>query len=399
MLTPYLPFPPASGGQIRTFNLLKHLSQSHEVHLVCLYKYESEKKYIPQLEQLCHKVYLCKRAEKPWQLKNVLKSIFGVLPFLIVRNYSAEAREVVEKLLQEISFDVIHAETFYIMPHIPETKVPILLVEQTIEYRVYKHFIESKPWYIHHPLRLDTYKLKRWERHYWEKADLVAAVSDTDAEAIRVLAPTVKPVVIPNGAGDEMFEDQILYDRTTLDGQIRLLFVGNFSWLQNSEAADMLIYRVFPELKKKVAAARLIIAGQNPPQKYRDLQDPSMEIIELAADDTSRVRELYATSTIFVAPIYGPGGTRLKVLAAMASRLPIVTTLTGATGLHLEPEKAYLHAETIDEFVRQIERMIHDSTLQKSLADNAYTIAKEKYSWSSITDDLINAYHSLGHHV
>src|SRR3989338_8581966 len=138
MLTPYLPYPPSSGGQIRTYNLLKYLSKNNKITLISLYKNEQEKKYIAHLEKFCSNIYVCKRAERPWQLKNMIKAIIFPYPFLIVRNFSEEARDKVRKLLDEEHFDVIHAETFYIMPHLPETNVPVLLVEQTIEYQVYQ---------------------------------------------------------------------------------------------------------------------------------------------------------------------------------------------------------------------------------------------------------------------
>lgn len=396
MLTPYLPYPPASGGQIRTYNLLKHLSKSHEVHLVCLYKRDDEKQHAAQLNQYCKKVYLCRRPEKPWQLKTILKAIFGKLPFLIVRNYSSEAAKTVKKLLSTHAFDVIHAETFYVMPHIPETKIPILLVEQTIEYRVYKHYIESRPWFIHHPLRLDTYKLKYWERYYWQKASLVAAVSESDALAISFLAPEVTPVVIPNGAGDDMFAmaTQRQAESTTTMAP-HLLFLGNYSWLQNVEASDVLIHAIYPELIRQLPQAKLIIAGQNIPTRYKAYMSDSISVVDLMHADTEVVKELYSQSHIFVAPIHGPGGTRLKILAAMASRTPIITTATGAEGLSLVDGVSYLRAETVADFVKQIKRLAHDVNLHTTLTTNAYKLAKEKYSWESITKDLVQTYHHL----
>lgn len=396
MLTPYLPYPPASGGQIRTYNLLKHLSKSHEVHLVCLYKRDEEKQHAAQLNQYCKKVYLCRRPEKPWQIKTILRAIFGKLPFLIVRNYSSEAAKTVKELLSTHTFDVIHAETFYVMPHIPETKIPILLVEQTIEYRVYKHYIESRPWFIHHPLRLDTYKLKYWERFYWQKASLVAAVSESDALAISFLAPEVTPVVIPNGAGDDMFEMATRrHEDNTIATAPHLLFLGNYSWLQNIEASDVLIDAIYPELIRQLPQAKLIIAGQNIPTRYKALMSDTISIVDLMHADTEVVKELYSQSHMFVAPIHGPGGTRLKILAAMASRTPIITTATGAEGLSLVDGESYLRAETAADFVKQIKRLAHDANLHTTLTTNAFKLAKEKYSWESITKDLIRTYHQL----
>ncbi|MCR4276964.1 MAG: hypothetical protein NUV87_02440, partial [Candidatus Roizmanbacteria bacterium] len=173
MVTPYVPYPPSSGGQIRTYNLLKYLSQNNEITLVALYKNDEEKKYESYLKKYCKNIYLCKRPSSPWQFKNIFKTIFSSSPFLVVRNYSDEAKTIINKLLRSEKFDVIHAETFYVMPHIPETKVPTVLVEQTIEYKVYKHFVNSLPFYLRMLVYfdIDIMKLKYWERFYWKKAN------------------------------------------------------------------------------------------------------------------------------------------------------------------------------------------------------------------------------------
>src|SRR3989338_8772394 len=191
MLTPYLPYPPASGGQIRSLNLLKYLSKKNEITLIALYKKEHEKSYAKYLQSYCKKIYLCKRAEKPWQIKNILKSIFSLLPFLIVRNFSSEARQTVEQLLKNEYYDVIHAETFYIMPHIPETNIPIFLLEQTLEDEVYQHFIKSLPFYLKYFFYFDILKLKYWERYYWKRAFLVGTVSETDRRLINRIEPQI----------------------------------------------------------------------------------------------------------------------------------------------------------------------------------------------------------------
>ena len=393
MLTPYLPYPPASGGQIRTYNLLKHLSTSHEITLVCLYKREEERQYAKQLESYCKKIYLCKRPERPWQLRTVLKSIFSMLPFLIVRNYSSEAANTVRKLLTEQVFDVIHAETFYVMPHIPKTSIPTILVDQTLEYRVYKHFISQLPWYLYHPLRLDTFKLKYWEEYYWNHAQLVAAVSETDAKAIHMLAPNINPVVIPNGASDDMF----VPDPTPkVHGSVTdILFVGNFSWLQNTEAADYLITQILPILDKKGTQYRLTIAGQKVPMRFQSLGNSNVRCIDLEGSNNEAVRDIYTKAHLFVAPIFGPGGTRLKILTAMATRLPVITTTTGAEGLNLVHGESVMLAENPEDFAEGIHTLSTQNELRKTIADNAYTIARKSFSWESITKTLVESYQSI----
>ncbi len=392
MLTPYLPYPPASGGQIRTLNLLKYLRENHEITLVSLYKNEKEKQYAEHLKNYCKEIYLCKRAEKPWQIKNILKAVFSFLPFLIVRNYSVEARSTVEKLLKEQEFDVIHAETFYIMPHIPKTTIPVLLVEQTIEYKVYQHFISQLFFPVRLALSLDIFKLKHWEKFYWKKAALVAAVSKSDQEIIKNVEPTINPVIIPNGAGDEMFVEKIL--EKSLENP-KILFVGNFYWLQNVEAAQYLINKVFPKLLKEVPTAQLIIAGQNVSHKIDTFSSANIKVINIAPDDTQGIKDQYENATLFVAPIFGPGGTRLKILASMASGLPVVSTETGIEGLGVENKKHFLIAHTPDEFVVQSKLILSDKKLFDEIRVNSYEHVKKLYSWKAIALKLENVYKTI----
>lgn len=427
MLTPYLPFPPASGGQIRTLNLLKYL-KNHEVTLVCLYKSESEKQYAKQLEQYCKKIIICKRAEGPWQIKNIAKSIFTFLPFLIVRNYSSEAKNAIHQLLQTDQFDVIHAETFYIMPHIPKTNIPILLVDQTIEFKVYQHFvsrfiehfsfkipsyehvpfsrrvkqlsliifftlfqffIKHTPFLIRLALSIDILKLRYWETYYWRQASVVATVSPSDQKVIAELAPATKTTIIPNGAGDEMFVSQLSAKDVK---QPKLLFVGNFYWLQNTEAALYLINDIAPLIKAAIPNVEIIIAGQDAKNKLSKVHDTSVRIITLPPNNTDLVRKLYQNATLFIAPIFGPGGTRLKILAAMASGLPVISTKVGVEGLRVIPDRDVCLAQTPEEFTKEIVSILNNPTKFQLIREHAYETAKSSYTWKNIAKSLESVY-------
>lgn len=394
MLTPYLPYPPASGGQIRTLNLLKYLSKNHQITLISLYKNEKEKKYASYLKSYCETIYLCKRAEKPWQIGNILKSLFSFVPFLIVRNYSLSAKKTVETLLQTEQFDVIHAETFYIMPHIPKTSVPILLVEQTIEFKVYQHFIHSLPVWMRLAFYLDIVKLKSSEMFYWKKATAVATVSDFDQQTIEKLTPNIKPkpAVIPNGAGDEMFVSELKEKK--LD-KPRLLFIGNFYWLQNTEAAVFLLEKIYPLLIKKLPNVEIVVAGQNANHRLSAYKMATIQITDIPPDDIKTVRSLYRETTLFIAPVFGPGGTNLKILAAMASGLPVICTSIGAERLKMTDNVHALTANKPEEFVEKIVTILSDEKLYNQIRTNAYELAQEKYSWKAISHQLEVVYRSI----
>lgn len=171
MLVPFLPNAQTSGGQTRWYNLVKFLSQKHEITLFSLIKDEGERKFIPELTKYCKKVQVFNRSQSPWALRNILLSIFSPFPLLLVRNFSFEERSAVKKELEKGDYDLIHAEAFYVMPHIPRTKIPSIQVEQTIWHKVYEHHVKTEVNPLFRPFfMIDVFKLKFWEIYFWKKA-------------------------------------------------------------------------------------------------------------------------------------------------------------------------------------------------------------------------------------
>ncbi|GIW63037.1 MAG: glycosyl transferase [Patescibacteria group bacterium] len=391
MITPYVPYPPASGGQIRTLNLLKYLKKDNDITLICLYKTEEEKQLAKKLEKFCNKYYLCKRPEKPWKLSLILKTGFSTKPFLITRNYSKSAERLINKILNTETYSAIHAETFYTMPHLPETNLPIILVEQTIEYNVYKHFVDSLPPVIKHLLYIDILKLKRWERIFWKKADIVACVSTSDEQEILNNDTNIKTVIIPNGAGDEMFVKKLpeLKNKKPI-----LLFVGNFLWLQNTEAANFIIEQIAPKLQN-LENLKIVIAGQNIKKNLTKKQYKNLKLIEVRPEDSQTIKKLYRESFAFISPIQGPGGTRLKILGAMASGLPIIGSKVSVSGLNVSQNKEYILAEKPEDYVKAVKLLLKNKDLYQQIQKNAYDKAVAEYSWKNIAKKLNGIYNSL----
>jgi glycosyltransferase involved in cell wall biosynthesis len=385
MLTPYLPYPPASGGQVRTLNLLKYLSKNNEVTLISLYKNNDEKKYADELKNYCKKVYICKRPTKPWQLDVLLKAILTPRPLLLVRNYSPEATKLIKEILANEQFDVIHTETFYMLPHLPKTTIPVVLVEQTIEYKVYQHFVHTLPALFRPFFYPDLIKLKLWEKYYWKKTDKVATVSEQDRDFIKSRIPTIEPVVIPNGASDDLYVDHL----TKKDlSKPSLLFIGNFAWLQNTEAADYLTQNIYPQLKKVLPHIKVIIAGQHAKAKVKANDNKNIVIMgnEPLPDET--IKKLYTEATLFVAPLYGPGGTNLKILNSIAAGSPVVTTKVAADRLRLTDNQDVIIADTTEEFVKKIQELLTDEKLYNKIRKNSFDFAKNEYSYESIAKKL-----------
>ena len=389
MLTPYLPFPDSSGGQIRSYNLIKSLSKEHEITLFSLIKKDSEKRFIPELEKYCKKVKVFKRSKSPWTLRNILLTGFGPYPFLVIRNLSPQEKKAVKEEIDSVSYDLIHAETFYVMPHIPETKTPILLVEQTIEYLVYKHYVEGTANPLIRPLlSIDVAKLKYWETNFWKKANGVVAVSESDKKEMRKLVPNLKVDLVPNGVNLSFFKQKTSWTSESP----KILFIANFKWLQNVEAAELLLKEVFPIISVKNPKAKVWIVGQHIPEEILAFRSDKIIIDNLKEDDQDGIRNAYNTSSVFVSPLRGPGGTRLKHLGAMAAKLPLVTTSVGAEGLGATDGKDVIVCDSSKEIAEATLKVLGDEKLAKRIAENARLLVEEKFSWSKMGEYLEKIY-------
>jgi len=395
MLTPYLPYPPSSGGQVRSYNLIKNISKKHDITLFSLIKTEEEKKYIPELEKFCQKVEVFKRPEKPWTLKNILKTGFGFFPFLVVRNWSSFEKEAVAKELATGTYQLIHAETFYVMPHIPETKIPILLVDQTIEFQVYQHVAETfKYWFLRPFLFIDVFKIKYWETRFWKKATKVVAVSEADKEKMQALVPNLKVGIVPNGVGEDLMN--IWQDKKTDFEKPIIFFQGNFSWLQNTEAARTLAVEIFPIIRKQIPNAICRIVGQGAKDKIAKLEGEGIEIVDLENADISGVIKAYREATVFVAPLAGPGGTRLKILGAMAAGVPVVTTTTGIEGIESVNNRDVLIRSSNNDIAKAAIGLLSDDNFYRKITNSARKLVEEKYDWKKISQILDQIYEEVG---
>lgn len=391
MLTLYLPYPPSSGGQIRSYNLIKHLAKTHEITLYSVIK-KGEEKYAGEMRKYCKEVLYFYRSDKPWRLVNIIRTGSSLYPFLVMRNLSEDGKKALEKKLSREHFDLIHVETFYLRPHLPKTTIPIVLVDQTIEFQVYQHFVDTfRPFPLRPFLYVDVFKLKYWETKFWREASKVVAVSQADAAVVRRYVPGIKVGIVPNAPGEDLADLYLKRAKPDFANPV-IYFQSGFLWLQNVEGAKILAREVFPLIKKKIPKARCQIVGQNAAKKIGYLANKSVQIIDLETSDIAGVRRAYLSGTVFVAPLWGPGGTRLKILSAMATGVPVVTTPVGAAGIEVENNRDILIRSRPEEMAAAVVELVQNPSLYRSIQKNARKLIEGKYNWKVIAQNLSQIY-------
>lgn len=385
MLTPYLPYPLLSGGQIRTYNLLKHLSKKHDITLFSFIRDEKEKHYISQLKEYCSEVEVFLK-RPPWSFTSLALASISFYPLVVCMYLNKEVERSIIQAIERKQFDLIHAETFYVMPNIPKNNIPIILAEQTIEYLVYKHYTDTAALSPRKMLmKWDVAKIYFWEKQFWRRATRIVAMSDADKRVMQKLDTDLIVDLVPNGVDTEFFREKKSH-RKKADKTV--LFVGNFKWLQNREAVSVLVKDVWPRIKEKLPYTRLWIVGKFPTPEILSFASDSVRV----SQDIDDIRVAYGQADVLLAPIYGPGGTRYKILESMATGLPVVTTATGIEGLGAYSGSEVLIGSKPSDLAAETVRVLTNASLYKDLAQQGRKLVEKKFSWKNIATTLDHIY-------
>lgn len=391
MLTPYLPYPLVSGGQIRTYNLLKNLHKKHKITLFAYIRKDEERKYIENLKPFCAKIRVFKR-RPVWASYNIFRSQFSFDPLLVTMYRSRELKDAIRSELAGGSYDLIHAETFYMMPNIPKTRLPIILVVQTIEHLGYMEFTKRfKHWPLKPFLYWDVAKIKKWEEFYWEKASRLIAMSEEDKKYISKGIPVVGRIdVVENGVDIPFF----LQVKKQLTKDFVVLFVGTFKWLPNVEAVEYLVDKVWGKVRQGIPDAKLWIVGNSPTPHIQSFMDADPSIV--VKGKVTDIRDAYKSANVLLAPVWSGKGTRYKILEAMATQTPVVATSLAVEGLGVIPGEHALVADNAESLADSTIRLSKDKKLAERLAENGLNLVKEKYNWTVISQKLDKIYNQVG---
>jgi len=389
MISSYLPFPLFDGGTIRLFNLIKQLSNKHEITLVCEVRPHQTTKDIKELEKITEKVITIPR-KKQWSVENILKAGISNESFLIVGHTLPLMKDAIIKELGAKNYDIIHVETSYVMQNLPQTTLPVVLVEHNIEYEVYTKFMNKAPFFLRPLLQFDIEKLKKREISFWKKATQVVTV--TESEQSVVIKSGVKAKAVYNGVDLSSFPFKNL--STAFQTEVKqFLFIGNYKWLQNRDSVRWILQEIWPKIKEKAGEkVTLRIVGRDMPNDIKNWQDPSVIVEENSKRPT---QEIFSESFALLAPIRVGGGSQYKILESMAVGTPVITTKLGLSGLDVERDTDLLVADDSSSLAEKAIELLHNEKNYNNLAVSGRKQIEEKYDWSKIAKTLDGIYHDV----
>jgi len=407
-LSHLLPFPPQGIGVLqRSANLLKAVAGKHQVTLLAFNQKDLLRIYNPdvnvalqaalsEMKKLCHsvKVFDIECDKKRYgKARLALSSLFSSWPYTIRWLTSDEYLVALKQELAANEYDLIWLDTVSLAQYrniLKQSTAKILLNHHNIEsdmmYRRAKkeNNIIKKAYFYY-----EAYKLKVYERKEVAKFNINITCSELDSERLEFITSGVNTHVIPNGVNTEFFSpiNEIIPDPYSL------IFVGGMSWYPNREAMLFFSKEVWPELKRQIPDISMHVVGENPPQYLIDLakRDSNYHVYGFVDD----VKSLFYKSGIYVCPISDGGGTKLKILDALAMGKPIVANKIACEGIDVTDRTNVLFAETPDEYINNIIELINDSLLRKKLSENSRKLILEKYSYEVIGKELLELFKDI----
>lgn len=389
VVSSYLPYPLHSGGHVRLYNLIKELSKHHTITLICEKRPHQIEADVKALEQLCKKVITVTR-KKQWSISNIVKSGTSSHSFLTTGHTSSEMRDKITEVLEQTDFDLIHCETFYVIQNIPHTSLPIVLCEHNIEYSIYQKFVDHAPILARPILSLDVTKIRKEEEASWKRATKVIAVSQEDKKVMA--QKDIAATVVSNGVDTTTFTMKSLVHEQKKKEK-KLLFIGDFTWLQNRDAVKFIIQEIWPQITGR-SDVKLWIVGRTIPESLRTLTaDPAVLFDEKSSAKSTP--EIFQEASILLAPIRVGGGTSYKILESMACGTPVVTMPLSANSLGVKDGEAIMVGKTAQVLAQKTIELLQDEDLYKTITTNGRRVIEENYTWKEIAKDLESVYNKL----
>jgi len=400
-LTPQLPYPPHQGTTIRNFNLIRHLAARHEIHLLSFVHSLDELAAAGPLRELCRRVEGVPAPRRTTVGRAV--SLFTTrLPDMALRLPSPEFRAHLKAWLREAAYDVIQVEGIEMAryglwpPEAADLRAlsPSALwvfddhnAEYVLQQRAFQTDARRpRRWVGALYSLIQWQKLRRYERAVCRAADRVVAVSETDAAALRRLMPDLPVIVVPNGVDTEHYHPDAV---VPLPDAPHLVFTGKMDFRPNVDAVTWFCAEILPRVRESRPEARFAIVGRDPSPAVQALATDPGVMVTGYVDDT---RPYIAGAAVYVVPLRMGGGTRLKMLEAMAMGKAIVTTRVGAEGIELTPGQHALLADDADEFARHVVALLADPTRRRAMGQAARELVVRRYDWRAIVPRLEAAY-------
>lgn len=381
VLLPRIPFPLEKGDKLRAFNQIKQLAKHNEIILCALNDNPSvnEQEAFHALQPYCQSINFI-RINKLQILLGLARAFFKGLPMQCGYFFNRKAAKKVDSVIAKHKPDLLYGQLLRVAEYFRYMKLPKAIDFQDIfSYGMKRRADIASP--ILRPIfNMEYRRLKRYEAAVFDDFDVKSIICEPD----RDLFPHERRdeiLIIPNGVDHELFKPQ------EREKQYDLVFTGNMSYPPNVNAVDYLATEILPIVWKTLPETKLYIAGASPDPRVKKVASEHI-IVSGWLDD---IRDAYAQSRVFIAPMRIGTGLQNKLLEAMSMQLPAITSPLANASLGAKPNEEILVGSNAEEMANNIITLLTDKEKAAKIAQAGFDFTNRVYDWGKATEILENA--------
>ncbi len=385
-LTPTLPFPPVSGGVIKSNKVVNFLSEKYDLSVACFLKNEDELHIDEFLETIPITYFTSETLDIPRTVKNlVLSNLLGI-PLNLYRNKSATFKEKINAVIHQ--YDTIFCDHYVMFQYIPSTyKGKIILHEHNCEFLIWKRFAEiekSLPKKI--ALLNQAYRIRKYERQICRKANIILAAPNDTEQLIKIGADPAKFYETYHLGDDSLLNEPDLdFEKT----EKSLLYIGTLSWEANIDGLIWFYKEIWSSIKQQHPDIKLYIVGKKPDPRIKKIASKDKQIILTGFIED--VEPFFQKSRLFITPLRFGSGIKVKVVNALYRGIPCVTTSIGIEGLKVKDAEHIFIKNNPEEYAAAVNTLLTDKIIWKKLSDNSREIARKYYTWGYVLENIQKA--------
>lgn len=375
-LTSRLPYPPDRGDRLRAFNFIRQLAREHRLTLVSFVASEAERAHLPALAPYCEAIHLLPLSPRR-SAAMVLLNLWRPSPLQALYYRSGAMDRLLGEITSRTRFDAAYVHLFRMAPYAARLRGLYRIVDLTdvISKEVRRSLPYRRPlWRLVY--RVEQPRIERYERHVARSFEEVWLIAEAERQSLAAACPEANIQVVPNGVDLEVFRP---------DGgpsvPNSLIFVGHLRVPHNVDAAVQLATRVLPLVRDRVPDCTLTLVGADPAPEVLALANaPGVTVTGFVPDLNRRLNE----ASLFAAPLRFAAGVQNKVLEAMASGRPVVTSSVVAEGLGGRPGEDYLLADDPASMAAQIVALLGDESRRQRIAQSGLQLVRERHTWDGV---------------
>lgn len=392
-LSHLVPYPPKAGVLLRSYHLVRELAQRHELDLLAFTQRnllrpiyadvdEGLREARAHLDGYCAEVAFVPLPSDQWRFGRQTRALRSLVTgaaydeaWLASPRYRAE----LDRLLRQKSHDVVHVDTIGLMQYahrIPKGR-PVVLDHHNIESHMLERRAQRSAGWKRAFFSLQARRVRALEVRWCGQVALNVVCSDMDADRLRRIVPNARIEVVPNGVDVDFFSAPPGNPRKK-----RIIFVGTLDWYPNTQAVRTIAHQIWPLLREADPEMECDIIGGRPPR----------DLVELARIDdrfhvhgfVDDIHPWLEQALCYVCPIRDGGGTKLKILDALAMSKAIVADPVACEGIDVEDGTNVLFASNPTEYVSAILRLRDEPAFRHRLEQHARDLAVSRYSFASV---------------